>query len=42
MFRKKVIGITVNVGGNKRLWCLKLELVLEKDELEPKTYGVAS
>ena len=42
MFRIKVIGITVNVSGNERLGCLKLELVLEKDELEPKTYGVAS
>ena len=41
MFRKKAIGIIVNVGGNKRLGCLKLELFLEKDELEPKTYEVA-
>ena len=42
MFRKKVIGITLNVGENKLLGCLKLELVRVKDELEPKTYGVAS
>ena len=42
MFRIKVMGITVNVSGNKRLGCLKLELVLGKDELEPRTYEVAS